>query len=211
MVIAGTFKITRIEEGIPFFARGSKTNETSEDTSYVNWQLSNVTQHSSNVTQETDNVQRETDNGLTQRPLQEAHANAKRAKLAYERTTRIAQEKTQEVAQEVQRIVQEAIMESRKANRAERYNAIMEKLGKVSPCPRLCRGKDCSGTPCQKEEPGFSYSHIKDLVVCPDAALTTMANRDGCYLSHMWPARKRDKKPAPATAPAKNSGGGPRA
>jgi hypothetical protein len=95
MLIAGALKITKIDEGIPFFDRGS---ETSEETTYVH-------RHSSNVTQETDDVQRETDNGqretynktavnddmLTQMtPSQEENTNAKRAKLAYERTTRIA-------------------------------------------------------------------------------------------------------------------------
>jgi hypothetical protein len=78
---------------------------------------------------------------------------------------------------------------------------------KLPPGPRLCRGKDCSGIPCEEEEPGFSYSHIKDLVICPNAEHTTMANRDGCYLWQMWPAKKRAKKPAPGTAPAKNFGG----
>jgi hypothetical protein len=83
----------------------------------------------------------------------------------------------------------------------------MEKLGKLPPRTRLCRGKDCSGAPCKEEEPGFPYSHFKDLAVCPKAAHTPMANRYGCYLWHMWPARKRAKKPAQALA--KNSGRGP--
>jgi hypothetical protein len=118
MVIAGALKITKIDEGIPFFVRRSETSQISEETG--NRHLSNVTQETDEVQRETANGQRETydktavnDDVLTQMtPSQEANANAKRAKLAYERRTRIAQEKTQEGAQEVQRVAQDAIMES---------------------------------------------------------------------------------------------------
>jgi hypothetical protein len=42
----------------------------------------------------------------------------------------------------------------------------MEKLGKPLPCPKLCRGEECSGTPCVKEEEtGFLYEHMDDMVV----------------------------------------------
>jgi hypothetical protein len=191
MVIAGALKITRIKEGIPFFARGVETSKMSEDTGYVN-------QHLSYATQETDDVLREADNSKseTQTPSQEAHVIAKRAKLVYERTTRIAQEKTQEAAQEVQRIAQEAMIESRKAKKAELYKATMEKLGKLPPCPRLCRGEVFSETPCEEEEPGFSYSHIKDLVVCPNAAHNSMANRgtvhETAHVEHVQVACRRE-------------------
>jgi hypothetical protein len=75
--------------------------------------------------------------------------------MAYEKATRIAQEKTQEAAQEVERIKQKATVDSRKAKKAERYKATMEKLGKLHPCPKLCRGGECDGIPCKEEEPGF--------------------------------------------------------
>jgi hypothetical protein len=106
----------------------------------------------SNTTQETDDVQRETDNGQreTQTPSQEADANAKWAKLASERTTRIAQEKTQEAAQEVQRIAQDAIMELRKAKKAERYNATMEKLGKLPRAPACAGAMTAAGFPARR-------------------------------------------------------------
>jgi hypothetical protein len=136
-----------------------------------------------------------------------AQANARLAKMAYERTTRIAQEKTQEAAQEVERVAQEATVESRKAKKAERYRVTMEKLGKLPPCPKLCRGGECDEIPCEEEEPGFSYSVLNNMVVCPDKSHMSMATREGCYLFHLWPARKRSNKPAPAT----NLGGEPRA
>jgi hypothetical protein len=82
----------------------------------------------------------------------------------------------------------------------------MEKLEKLPPCPKLCRGEECSGIPCEEEEPGFSYSHLDDMVICQDKAHMSMATRDGCFLFHLWPARKRSPKPPPAGPPAKNSG-----
>jgi hypothetical protein len=88
----------------------------------------------------------------------------------------------------------------------------MEKLEKLPPCPKLCRGEECSGIPCEEEEPGFHYSHIANMVVCQDKAHVSMATRDGCFLFHLWPERKRSPKPPtpagpPAGPPAKNSGG----
>jgi hypothetical protein len=111
----------------------------------------------------------------------------------------------QEAAQEVERIAQEVTAESIKAKKAECYRVTMEKLGKLPPCPKLCRGGECSGIPCEEEEPSFPYSHIDNMVVCHDKSHMSMATRDGCYLFHLWPARKRSTKPP---APAKNSGGG---
>jgi hypothetical protein len=90
-----------------------------------------------------------------QTPSQLTHANVRSDKMAYEKATRIAQEKTQEAAQEVERIKQKATVDSRKAKKAERYKATMEKLGKLHPCPKLCRGGECDGIPCKEEEPGF--------------------------------------------------------
>jgi hypothetical protein len=191
MVAAGAIKIERFEDGIPVFTRGRGLSTMSavhvtQDTGHVNL-------HSSRAMQETDDVLRDAVNE-SQTSSHKAQANARRAKLAYERTTRIVQEKTQEAAQEVKRIAQEATMELRKAKKAKRYRATMEKLGKLPPCPSLCRGGDCNRIPCEEEEPGFSYSHIEDIVVCSDKSHTSMSNRDGCYLFHLWPARKRSKK-----------------
>jgi hypothetical protein len=148
-----------------------------------------------------------------QTPSQLAHAEVRLAKMAYEKATRIAQERLQEEAQEVERMKQEATADSKKTKKAERYRATMEKLEKLLPCPKLCRGEECSGIPCEEEEPGFSYLHIDDMVVCQDKAHVSMATRDGCLMFHLWPARKRSPKPSPpagppAGPPAKNSGRG---
>jgi hypothetical protein len=77
--------------------------------------------------------------------------NARMARVALAKATRIAQERTQEEAQEANRIKQDATADSRKAKKEERYRATMEKLGKLPPCPKLCRGEECSGTPCDEE------------------------------------------------------------
>jgi hypothetical protein len=145
--------------------------------------------------------------------LQLALADARLAKMAYKKATRIAQERTQEAAQEVEKIKQEATADSRKAKKAERYRVMMEKLEKLPPCPKMCRGEECSRIPCEEEEPGFHYSYIANMVFCQDKAHVSMATRDGCFLFHLWPARKRSPKPPPpagppAGPPAKNSGGG---
>jgi hypothetical protein len=128
------------------------------------------------------------------------------------------QERMQEAAQEAKRIKQDATADSRKAKKEERYRATMSKQGKLPPCPKICRGEECSGIPCGEEEPGFTYKHIDDMVVCQDKAHLSMATRDGCLLFHLWPLRKRSPKsgppagqpPAgpPAGRTAKNLGGG---
>jgi hypothetical protein len=137
--------------------------------------------------------------------------NAKLARVELAKATRIAQEMTQADAQEATRIKQDATANSKKAKQAERYQAIMEKLGKLPPCPKLCRGEECSGTPCDEEEgTGFSYEHMDDMVVCQDKAHVSMATTGACLLFHNWPPRKKSPKPPvgpPAGHPAKNGGG----
>jgi hypothetical protein len=73
----------------------------------------------------------------------------------------------------------------------------MDKLEKLPPCPKLCRGEECSGIPCEEEEPGFSYSYIDDMVVSKDKGHVSMATRDGCLMFHLWPKRS-PKPPRPA-------------
>jgi hypothetical protein len=108
-------------------------------------------------------------------PTQLAMEDARLARVAYAKATRIAQEKTQEASQEANRIKQDATADSRKAKKVDRYRATMEKLGKLPPCPKLCRGEECSGTPCDEEAPGFTYEHMDDMVVCQDKAHLSMA------------------------------------
>jgi hypothetical protein len=150
-------------------------------------------------------------------PAMHAVENAKLARVALAKATRIAQEMTQVEAQEANRIKQDATADSKKAKKVERYKATMEKLGKLPPCPKLCRGEECSGTPCVEEGQGFSYEHMDDMVVCQDKAHMSMATTDGCLLFHVWPPRKRSPKPpagppaghpARNLHPAKNGGGG---
>jgi hypothetical protein len=124
-------------------------------------------------------------------PTQIAMENARLARVAYAKATRIVQERTQEAEQEANRIKQDATADSRKAKKEDRYRATMEKLGKLPPCPKLCRGEECSGTPCDEEGTGFTYEHIDDMVVCQDKAHLSMATTDGCLLFDVWPSRKR--------------------
>jgi hypothetical protein len=116
-------------------------------------------------------------------PLQLALEDPRLAKLSYLQATRIAQERMQEAAQEAERIKQDATADSRKAKKEERYRATMARLGKLPPCPKICRGEECSGIPCG-EEPGFPYEHIDNMVICQDKAHLSMATRDGCLLFH---------------------------
>jgi hypothetical protein len=168
MVPSGELVIDRSEEGVPILSRGQVT------------QVAHVSEDVATATQETDprvessQYQSQQDHAQ-QTPSQLGLANARLAKMAYEKATRIAQERMQEAAQEVKRIKQETTAASRKAKKAERYRATMEKLEKLPPCPKLCRGEECSGIPCQEEEPGYYYSHIADMVVCHDKAHVSMA------------------------------------
>jgi hypothetical protein len=125
------------------------------------------------------------------------------ARMELAKATRIAQEMTQANAQEAIRVKQDATANSKKAKKGERYQATMEKLGKPPPCPILCRGEECSGSPCaEEEETGLSYSHMDGMVVCQDKSHVSMATSTTCLMFHKWPPRKKSPKPA------KNGGGG---
>jgi hypothetical protein len=204
MVASGALDIEIIKEGVPIYIRSRGMNAHVAQSRHIN--PSSALQETNDNLRVASNKSSQTHSQQT--PSQLAQANARLAKMAYERSTRIAQEKTQEVAQEVKRIAGEVPAESRKAKKVKRYRVTMEKLGKLPPCPKLCRGGECHGIPCEEEEPGFPYSHIDNMVVCHKKSHMSMATRDGYYLFQLWPARKRSTKPP---APAKNSAGEPRA
>jgi hypothetical protein len=130
--------------------------------------------------------------------------------MALNKATRTAQERSQEEAQEVERMKQEVTADSNKLKKEAQYKASVDKLGRLTACPRLCRGKECTGIPCGEEGPGFPYSHIADMLVCTDKAhVATMATRAGCLMFHQCP--KRSPRAPPAGPPAghpKNSGRG---
>jgi hypothetical protein len=213
MVASGELVIDRFEEGIPILSRGHCA-QVSEDVAHVPHVSVSATPETLQPLQSQSQPQPHTQ----QTPSQLALEDANLAKLAYVKATRIAQERTQEAAQEAERIKQDATADSRKAKKEERYRATMAKLGKLPPCPKICRGEECSGIPCEEEELGFTYKHLDDMVVCQDKAHLTMATRDGCLLFHLWPARKKRSPKPPAGPPAghpaknlhpaKNSGGG---
>jgi hypothetical protein len=128
--------------------------------------------------------------------------------MALDKATRTAQERSQEEAQEVKRMKQEVTADSKKMKKEARYKASVDNLGRLPACPRLCRGKECTGTPCGEAEPGFPYAHIANMVVCTDKAHGSMATRAGCLMFHQW--QKRLPR-APLAGPPKNSGEGTRA
>jgi hypothetical protein len=224
-VASGELVIDRFEEGIPILIRGrahvsedihrapedAHVAHTPEDVSV------SATQETSQPLQDLTQSQSQLQPHAQQSPTQLVLEDARLAKMAYAKATRIAQERTQEAAQEANRIKQDATADSRKAKKEDRYRATMEKLGKLLPCPKLCRGEECRGIPCEEEEPGLTYEHIDNMVVCQDKAHLSMTTKDGCLLFHLWPPRKRSPKPpagppaghpAKNRQPAKNSGGG---
>jgi hypothetical protein len=124
-----------------------------------------------------------------QTPTQLAQAGVKLAKMALDKATRTAQERSQEEAQEVERKKQEVTADSNRLKKEARYKASADKLGRLPACPRLCRGEECTRIPCGEEEPGFPYSHIDNMVVCTDKAHASMTTRAGCLMFHQWPKR----------------------
>jgi hypothetical protein len=212
-VASGELVIDGFEEGIPILIRGRA--HVSEDIDRAPEEATTTTatptatplQEASQPLQYLRQSQSQLQPHAQATPTQLAMEDARLAKVAYAKATRIAQERTQEAAQEANRIKQDATADSRKAKKEDRYRAAIEKLGKLPPCPKLCRGEECSGIPCEEEEPGLTYEHLHNMVVCQDKAYLSMATKDRCLLFHLWPPRKRSPKPPagpPAGHPAKN-------
>jgi hypothetical protein len=224
-VASGELVIDGYEEGIPILIRGR--GQVSEDIGRSPEDATTTTATPTTTpTQEA--LQPLQYLTQSQSQLQPPHAqatqtqlameDARLAKVAFAKATRIAQERTQEEAQEANRIKQEATADLRKAKKEDRYRATMEKLGKLPPCPKLCRGEGgVQRDPLRGGGARLTYEHIDDMVVCQDKAHLSLATKDGCLLFHLWPPRKRSPKPpagppaghpAKIRQPAKNSGGG---
>jgi hypothetical protein len=142
MVASGELVIDRIKDRVPILSRGNaQAHAHAHVTATTSCLVANVTATAS--MQETDltlGSQSQTQQSHGQTPSQPAQAEERLAKMAYEKATRIAQERTQEAAQKVARMKQEATADSKKTKKAEQYSATMEKLEKLPPCPKLCRG-----------------------------------------------------------------------
>jgi hypothetical protein len=195
------------EEGVPILRRGDATHLAGDVTADVTLaperKMHSIFESQSQPPHMTFESQLQPCHGQT--PTQLAQAGVKVANMALDKATRTAQERSQEEAQEVERRKQEVTVDSKKLKKEARYKASVDNLGRLLACPRLCRGEECTGTPCREEEQGFPYSHIADMVVCTDKAHVSMATKAGCLMFHHWP--KRLPRAPPAGAP-KNSGGG---
>jgi hypothetical protein len=141
MVASGELVIDRIEDGVPILSRGHVAQVSADVAAATQetdlWVKSSLIQTQSQTQQ----------CHAQQTPSQLALANARLAKMAYEKATRIAQDRTQEAAQEVERIKQEATADLRKAKKAERYRATMEKL---PPCPSCAGARNVAGYPVRR-------------------------------------------------------------
>jgi hypothetical protein len=150
IIALGDLTIVRFEEGIPTLRRGDATHVTGDVTATDQDVTTDVT-----ASQETDltigsksqSLSQSPQPGHGQTPTQLAHAEVRFAKVALDKATRTAQERSQEEAQEVERKKQEATADSKKSKKEGRYKAAMDKLERLSPCPKLCRGEECTGTP----------------------------------------------------------------
>jgi hypothetical protein len=117
-------------------------------------------------------------------PTQLAMEDARLAKVAYAKATRIAQERMQKAAQEANRIKQDATADSKKANKEDCYRAAMEKLGKLPPCPKLCRGEECSGTLLRGGGAGPHLRAHGNMVLCQERPTCPCPPRTGvsCFM-----------------------------
>jgi hypothetical protein len=208
MVTSGDLIVDAInEEGVPILCRGDATHVAGDVTADVTLaparEMHLIFESQSQPPHMTFKSQLQPCHRQT--PTQLAQAGVKITKMALDKATRSAQERSQEEAQEVERKKQEVTADSKKLKKEARYKASVDNLGRLPACPRLCRGEECTGTPCGEEEPGFPYAHIADMVVCTDKAHVSMATKAGCLMFHHWP--KRSPRAPPAGAP-KNSGRG---
>jgi hypothetical protein len=152
-VASGELVIDGFKEGIPILIRGRA--HVSEDidcapkdaTTTTATPTTTPTPEASQPLQYLTQSQSQLQPHAQATPTQLALEDERLAKVAYAKATRIAQERTQEAAQEANRIKQDATADSRKAKKEDCYRATMEKLGKLLPCPKLCRGKECSRIP----------------------------------------------------------------
>jgi hypothetical protein len=215
MVTSGDLIFDAInEEGVPILRRGDATHVAGDVTADVKLaparEMHSIFELQSQPPHMTFESQSQPCHGQT--PTQLAQAGVKVAKMALDKATKTAQERSQEEAQEVERRKQEVerrkqevTADSKKLKKEARYKASVDNLGRLPACPRLCRGKECTGTPCGEEEPGFPYAHIADMVVCTDTAHGSIPTKAGCLMFHHWP--KRSPRAPPAGAP-KHLGGG---
>jgi hypothetical protein len=206
MVASGKLIVDAIEEGVPILRRGDATHVTGDVAADVMLATARET-HLTFELQSQSQTQLQHCHGQT--PTQLAQAGVKLPKMALDKVTRTAQERSQEEAQEVKRKKQEVTADSNKLKKEARYKALRDKLGRLPACPRLCRGEECTGIPCGEEEPGFPYSHINDMVVCTDKAHVSMTTWARCLMFHQWPKRSPQAPPAgPPAGRPKNSGRG---
>jgi hypothetical protein len=69
------------------------------------------------------------------------------------------------------------------------------------PCPKICRGEECSWIPCGEEEPGFTYEHIDNMVVCQDKAHDRQPRRRRPKIRHQTWRVSRPFSPAGRDSP----------
>jgi hypothetical protein len=148
MVTKGELIVEAInEEGVPILRRGDANHVAGDVTADVTLAPARETHSIFKLqSQLTFELQSQPCHGQT--PTQLAQAGVKVAKMALDKATRTAQERSQEEAQEVERRKQEVTADSKKLKKEARYKASVDNLGRLPACPRLCRGKECTGTPC---------------------------------------------------------------
>jgi hypothetical protein len=133
MVASGNLIIDRFKEGVPILSRGEgnvHAPHVSEDV-----KATVATQEADLRVQSTQLSQSQSQPHAQQTSSQLVHTEVRLAKVAFEKATRIAQERSQEEAQEVERKKQEATADSKKTKKAAHYRATMDKLLKLPPCP----------------------------------------------------------------------------
>jgi hypothetical protein len=172
MVTSGDLIVDAInEEGVPILLRGDATHvagEVTADVTLAPAQEMHLIFESQSQPPHMSFAHEQSQPCHGQKPTQLAQAGVKVAKMGLDKATRTAQERLQEEVQEVERRKQEVTADSKKLKKEARYKASVDNLGRLPACPRLCRGEECTGTPCGEEEPGFPYIHIaRTRHTCP--------------------------------------------